>query len=186
MADTIDSILDIELPMFLALNPSNEAPCHTHCQDHPETFRMIRRASFETWSQDTLNAYHFDLLGAYFSIPQRNVLFEKYARMSGEFQDAHINQEKQNNIDEILEIERNWYEDFAKEHPGILRKQDNFSMRYLRGELETYSSRTINLYLKDRKKAVEENRNLVEETHKNLNRLKNGAPAVELTSLFNI
>jgi hypothetical protein len=168
MTDIIDEILDVELKMFLALQPSNEAPCHVRCQDNPAAFRMVRRASFETWSQKTLASYYFDIHLASVSEPSQNVMFIKYGRMSGELPKQYDNDEKDATIERIIEIEKDWKETFAHEHPGVFRKDDGFSMRYLRGELETYSPSTVELYYQDRLQAQDDGRNLIEETHHNL------------------
>jgi hypothetical protein len=54
---TIEAILEIELQMFLTVNPEPTSGC----QEHPESFKLHRRAQFAPWSEEALGSYLEDL-----------------------------------------------------------------------------------------------------------------------------
>lgn len=54
---TIEAILEIELQMFLTVNPEQASGC----QEHPESFKLHRRAQFAPWSEEALGSYLEDL-----------------------------------------------------------------------------------------------------------------------------
>ena len=58
--ETVAQILEIELEMFLAVNGED----NTSCQEHPDAFKLHRRAQFAAWSLPTLKSYLDDLARA--------------------------------------------------------------------------------------------------------------------------
>lgn len=169
MGDLIDKVLDIEQDMFINVKASNDSPCQNLCRENPSAFRGIRRAQFETWSEETLESYYNDLLGAVND--GDNLMIIKYAKMDRNFTDDHIFPPKFNDsnkdviIGKIVEIEKEWRENNKYKH--LLRKSDS-GMRYMRGELKTYSIKTLGLYHKNQLQAKKDGRNLVEETYSNM------------------
>jgi hypothetical protein len=143
---TIEEILDIELAMFLSVNSEQTSGC----QDHPESFKLHRRVQFSVWSFDTLASYLEDLRRAEAS--GKNLMRQKYARMQGLIPQAHANPL----IDAIVRIKTGWQEEMFRKYPALMRgarpltdAEEDAAMTsfetYARGELETYSDRTLEL-----------------------------------------
>ena len=138
----IENILDLELNMFL--NVRSEVP--VSCQENPEAFRLHRRAQFSIWSEETLHSYQDDLLAA--EKQGRNLLTLKYARMENLIPPLNENPI----IDAIVQMALEAQRGMLLRYPNILSHgrplEDNGSgstsfTTYLRGELETYSDRTL-------------------------------------------
>ena len=157
----IKGILDIEWAMFQRVHSEYPASCQTM----PDKFRKIRGSLFASWSLETLASYLSDLKMG--QEQGRNFLMEKYARMDNRIPRLNDNPL----IDIIVNIETAWQEDIRCRYPAIYdrvcRSTDavddgrNFSI-YLRSELETYSNRTIELYLENVKRAWEKGESLAE------------------------
>ncbi len=108
-----------------------------------------------TWSEHVLESYVSDLETAH--LAGRNLMTEKYARMEGIIDP--LNPDVLPLIDKIVKRECKWLEDMKEKYPGmkmarpIYRYQDKpavvSSETYSRGELETYSPKTLELYHKD-------------------------------------
>jgi hypothetical protein len=152
----IKEIVAIELRMFLTVQ--TEGP--TTCQEQPETFKLMRRAGFQVLSDKTLESYLQDLQEALEE--DRNLVTLKYARIDELIpclNDSRL-------IGEIVDIEERWLKELEKKYPLTFRNRADFAAEiYLRSELETYSDRTLELYLKDLTKALEEGRNLTAERY---------------------
>ncbi len=73
--DLAEEVVSLELEMFLNVRPL----IPSLCQERPETFKLMRRASHSTLSANTLKSYLADLIRA--NEEGRNLLAEKYARM---------------------------------------------------------------------------------------------------------
>ncbi|MCE5335338.1 MAG: DUF4125 family protein, partial [Desulfobacteraceae bacterium] len=124
------------------------------CQEYPESFKMHRLAQFAPWSVQTLSSYLNDLQAAHDT--GRNLMRVKYARMQGliESENAHPL------IDEILRLVIGWQKEMFRKYPGIMNgarpltdegeadRMTSFAT-YARGELETYSLRTLRLLHSD-------------------------------------
>lgn len=146
----IDAIVEIELHMFLTVNPV----LTSECQQHPESFELHRRAQFAPWTTDTLESYLEDLREA----QERgdNLLRQKYARMEGivpPAQDRPV-------LEEILRLMVDWQRDMFRDYPALMSaarpltdEETHWQMTsfetYTRGELETYSERTLQLLHRD-------------------------------------
>lgn len=128
----------------------------------------MRSSQFESWSEATLESYLNDLDEA--KEEGRNLLAEKYARMMKSTSPAEylklehmipqLSSEVSSFIDKIAEIETEWQIEFSEKFPNLIGRgrpirssQDTpFSASfetYLRGELSTYSRRTLELYYED-------------------------------------
>ncbi len=156
MNELIDDILRIELEWFMnvrAIYPSR-------CQEHPRVFELVRRSSYELWSEETLRAYLEHLRRA--KAEGRNLMTEKYARIDGMIPPINLNPL----IDKIVEIEGRWAEETHEKYPNMFDSDSTLGFRiYLRSELETYSDEVLGLYYRDLEKALESGRNLVEEKY---------------------
>jgi len=149
--DLLREIVDIELRMFLAVEPSIPSAC----QEQPETFKLMRRASFNVLSDETLESYLQDLNEA--MEDDRNLMSLKYARIDNLVPCLNSNPL----IDKIVEVEAQWLEELAKRYPLVFKGQFDYAAgSYLRSELETYSDRTLDLYFKDISRALDKGENL--------------------------
>ena len=148
--DIIEEILSKELKMFLSVPSAQKSTC----QEHPESFKLHRRAQFSSWSKVTLESYLHDLERAQEN--GTNLMTQKYARM-----DNLILQLSSNPlIDMIVGYQCAWQRSMMIKYPGIMSggrpvssAEDSTFMTsfetYLRGELETYTDATLELLSKD-------------------------------------
>lgn len=171
----IAKIVAIEWKMFQAVtNIGGRAAC----QENHVTFNIMRSSQAMAWSEPALASYLEDLAAA--EAQGRNLLTEKYARMM-EFttpeeyarirqQLPPLEQETRALIDQIAEISLAWTAEIDAKFPYIRKRgrpasaaddtPDTTSIEtYLRGELATYSPRTLALYYQ----------NILEQTAKNIN-----------------
>ena len=135
------------------------------CQDDWGTFSIMRTSQYMTWTEEMLLSYIQDFEEA--MAKGWNLITEKYGRMMEstvpcryeEIKDQFpvLPEEKKEIIDEIVKIQVAWMEEFASEYPCMARnsrvihtsEDTPFSTSfetYLRGEMRTYSDRTLDLY----------------------------------------
>lgn len=154
--ELLHDIVAIELRMFLTVQTADP----TTCQEQPETFKLMRRAGFHVLSTETLESYLQDLEEALDE--DRNLVTLKYARIDELIPCLNDNPI----IGKIVEIEERSFKELDKKYPSTFRNRADFAaVIYLRSELETYSDRTLELYLKDLTKALDEGRNLIAERY---------------------
>ena len=148
------------------------------CQEDPKTFEIMRVSQAVSWSEAALESYLDDLTEA--EKNGRNLLTEKYARMmkstspSEYAQIEHLlpplNPEVPPLIDRIVKIVLLWQEELSEKYPYLLSRgrpihsSDDTPFvtsieTYLRGELATYSPRTLELYYENVLKQKSENIN---------------------------
>ncbi len=158
----IKKIIMLEWGMFK--NVQNEGGTAS-CQNNPETFSLQRSGQFMAWNSEMLQSYLDDLLEA--SKAGRNLLMEKYARMmETTFPEEYakiadqlpaIPYAKHSGIDDIAKIQVAWMEECAAKYPEMARRSRYVRAEdatpgstsyetYLKGELATYSMKTIQLY----------------------------------------
>ena len=146
----IDAILEIELRMFLTVNPMQTSGC----QEYPESFKLHRRAQFHPWSEEALGSYLEDLHAA--EEHGENLMRRKYARMQGLLPEAEGNPV----VEEIVRLKMDWQRAMFRDYPAVMsgsrpltdesaRAQMTSFETYARGELETYSERTLALLHRD-------------------------------------
>ncbi len=146
----IDAILEIELRMFLTVNPVQTSGC----QEYPESFKLHRRAQFQPWSEEALGSYLEDLHAA--EELGENLMRRKYARMQGLLPPA----EESPVVEEIVQMKMDWQRAMFRDYPAVMsgarpltdestRAQMTSFETYARGELETYSERTLGLLHRD-------------------------------------
>ena len=146
----IDAILDIELPMFLTVNPMQTSGC----QEYPESFKLHRRAQFHPWTEEALGSYLEDLHAA--QEHGENLMRRKYARMQGLLPPT----EDQPVLEEIVRLKMDWQRAMFRNYPAVMsgarpitdggrQAQMTSFETYARGELETYSERTLGLLHRD-------------------------------------
>jgi hypothetical protein len=171
--ELIQDILEKELRMFLSVRAREPVSC----QQNPEGFRVHRAAQFSVWSDETLASYREDLERA---VEQgRNLMTLKYARMEDLIPELHDDILVHNLIDQIVNIEVGWQEELVVSYPYLMKRgrpldegeeglQTTSFVKYLRGELETYSAETLaNLY-RDLSESREKNQNLAVKVYETL------------------
>jgi len=171
--ELIQGILQAELDMFLAV----QAREPVSCQQDPEGFRVHRAAQFSVWSDETLASYREDLERA--AEQGRNLMTLKYARMENLIPKLHDDILVDNLIDQIVNIEVEWQQEMIVKYPYLMRRgrplndeeeglQTTSFVKYLRGELETYSPETLaNLY-RDVSESRDSNQNQAVKVYENL------------------
>jgi hypothetical protein len=173
--DLVSGIVEIEWKMFQNVpNIGGRA----FCQDDFKTFQIMRSSQVASWSEETLESYLDDLRTAESS--GKNLLTEKYARMMASTSPseyaqiehflAPIDPEAIELIKQISSIVLGWEKELLEKYPNILRKgrplfgsEDSPMVTsletYLKGELETYSLRTLQLHLANMRRQRSENIN---------------------------
>lgn len=176
----INQIVELEWEMFS--NVSNIGG-KASCQEQPKTFGLARRSQALTWSEAVLESYLEDLITA--KKEGRNLMTEKYARMMESTSPSEyakiadmlppVAPETLALIDKIVEIHEEWNAEVSKKFPHIRSKgrpfyssQDTPQVTscetYMRGELATYSPKTLQLYYENISQQKAENINADEMT----------------------
>ena len=157
------------------------------CQDNKEDFVIMRKAQWLTFDLKTLESYWQDLNSL------KNPLFEKYARMMKnnnpvEYEKLgsvleEISLEKRALVNKIMLIYMEWEEEFFSKFPiyasmgrvlySFQDSQEETSIEtYLRGELYSYSERTLILYLDYIRKMYDNGENLAIENMNNIAKMQ--------------
>ncbi len=160
--EIIAKIIDAEWGMFHnAPNIGGTALC----QEDRNTFEINRFAQAMSWSEATLESYLNDLAEA--KNDNRNLMTEKYGRMMESTSPAEyaqiehlippLDSEVPPLVEKLIKIVLKWEEELAGKYPNIVSKgrpvyssEDTLYATsietYLRGELATYSLKTLKLY----------------------------------------
>ena len=176
----IDAVLEIELRMFLTVNPMQTSGC----QEYPESFKLHRRAQFHPWSEEALGSYLEDLHAA--EEQGDNLMRRKYARMQGLLPEAEGNPV----VEEIVRLKMDWQRAMFRDYPAVMsgarpltdestRAQMTSFETYARGELETYSERTLALLHRDLMAMLAAGENLSEQVYDYLVRASGYASLAE-------
>ena len=160
--EIILKILEIEWKMFEKVSSIDG---NAACQEDPETFRIMRTSQAMSWSEAALESYLRDLEMA--QEDGRNLMTEKYARMMASTSPLEFAQIEPSLpslapgvprlIEKIIVIILDWEEDLFRKFPNVVKRgrplhspEDSINVTsmetYLRGELATYSRRTLSLY----------------------------------------
>ena len=173
--ETIAGIIAIEWKMFQGVpNIGGTAPC----QEEQQTFEIMRMSQAASWSEAALESYLADLTEA--QKQGRNLMTEKYARMMKstspeeyariEHLVPHVDPEVFLLIEKIAMIVLDWEEELFRKYPLVLRRgrpirssSDTLFVTsletYLKGELATFSLKTLKLYYEHLLKEQSENIN---------------------------
>lgn len=183
----IEKIIELEWQQFDKVK--NEGG-RAGCQDDFQTFYIMRKSQYMTWSEDLLNSYYNDLLLAQHN--GWNLIMEKYARMmKSTAPDRYAaladelpirSKEREAIAETIIKIQVGWMEEFAERFPkmagnarSIHTSEDNMFNTsyetYLRGELGTYGEETFVLYGRFIATLSQAGKNLAYETMNNTAKL---------------
>ncbi|KFI68383.1 DUF4125 family protein [Bifidobacterium magnum] len=179
--DRINHIVDLEWGQF---QRTTNAGGRAACQNDNDTFRIMRLSQFATWPDALLRSYEQDLEQA--DTQGRNLVTEKYARMMAstvpdEYERAiapylpELSEERTELQERIIAIQVRWAQEFRKRYPKlgsamrVLRTSEDTPQAtsfetYLRGELSTYSPRTLEEYAAFVERLCDECHNLTQET----------------------
>lgn len=172
------------------------------CQGNWPMFHQMRASQFMTWPEDLLRSYLDDLDEA--NRVGRNLVTEKYARMMAstapdEYRERiepfipHLSDERVARQERVIAVQVAWARDFRGRYPKLgaaMRvlttaedtPEDTSFETYLRGELGTYSDRTMALYEAMVEDLQAAGRNLTEQTVANTVRLGGFADLEEAES----
>ncbi len=180
----INEILEKEWKYFSNLNNIGG---RADCQDNREDFIIMRKSQWETFNEETLLSYLEDLNS------KNNPLFQKYAQMmkynsSEEYEKIKdilekASDEKTDLVNKIMFIYMEWEKEFFERYPIFSSmgrplyssEDDNIETSietYLRGELLSYSEKTLKLYLNYVIYNKEKNINLAIKNMDNLARMQ--------------
>lgn len=163
--ELIATIVEMEWKMFQSVpNIGGKASC----QEDLKTFGIMRSSQAKSWSAEALESYLDDLREA--EQDGRNLCTEKYARMMKstspleyaalEHRIPPLDPEAPPLIEKIVAIALEWEEELKRKHPYLVQRgRPLYSSSdtpfvtsfetYLRGELSTFSLRTLQLYLEN-------------------------------------
>lgn len=172
------------------------------CQGNWPMFHQMRASQFMTWPEDLLRSYLDDLDEA--NRVGRNLVTEKYARMMAstapdEYRERiepfipRLSDERVARQERVIAVQVAWARDFRGRYPKLgaaMRvlttaedtPEDTSFETYLRGELGTYSDRTMGLYEAMVEDLQAAGRNLTEQTVANTVRLGGFADLEEAES----
>ena len=183
----IDKIINLEWNQFDKVK--NEGG-RAGCQDDFETFYIMRKSQYLTWTDELLSSYYKDLSEA--EQCGWNLITEKYARMMKSTAPKQYEKlvrelpvrsvERETIMEEIIKIQVEWIEEFSDQYPNMAKNsrkihtyEDNevetSYETYLRGELGTYGEETFVLYGRFIAKLYKDGRNLAYETMTNIAKL---------------
>lgn len=153
------------------------------CQDDPDTFFKMRMSQWMVYSDEVLHSYLEDCRQAV--AEGRNPVFEKYGRMMEstfpeEYEEikSHLPDvsDKAEIVEKIVKINLEWDADMLHDYPNLRKRgrvlttaedgiMNGSSMEsYLRGELLTYSMRTLELIYRETMEAYERGESLLKQT----------------------
>ena len=180
----INEILEKEWKYFSNLNNIGG---RADCQDNREDFIIMRKSQWKTFNEETLLSYLEDLNS------KNNPLFQKYAQMMKynspeEYEKIKdilekASDEKTDLVNKIMFIYMEWEKEFFERYPIFSSmgrplyssEDDNIETSietYLRGELLSYSEKTLELYLNYVIDNKEKNINLAIKNMDNLARMQ--------------
>ncbi len=186
--EIIDEIIKLE---FEAFDKVQNEGGRAGCQDDWPTFNVMRKSQYLTWTDEMLKA----LLALWKENKAKgwNMITEKYARMMEctapiEYKELEPNlpvrsPQTRAIVDQIVDIQVGWMEEFAKEYPKLAGDARDINSSndtlnntsyetYLRGELLTYSDELVKLYGEFIVNLFKEGKNLAKMTIENTARLE--------------
>lgn len=152
----LDEIAEREFQMFLAAPEQGDT---AQFQDRPEIFKLTRRMAHSAHDNEFLESYLDDLREA--AKNGRNFMREKYG-----FDNQPRHEQDSALVDEIADAEMHFLNQAASLYPDIIRHKASEEYRhYLRAELETLSSKSLELYAAEIRKDLANGYNPALERH---------------------
>lgn len=177
----LDKIVAYEWDM---LQKTSTKQKHLECKNNKYTFTLMRKSQWAVYSLDTQASYLQDIHQALQE--GRNLMVEKYAYMMKEFVIEEfeaikdrlpvVTAEKETLVTAILEQHFRWYDEAKQLLPKAMSygrcscqtiSKEVSIFVYLRGELETYSCKTLQAILSENTTMIAHHMNGVVETLKN-------------------
>ena len=165
--EIIEQILENELAMFRSVSTCGP----NQCLENPQAFKLHRKAQFCIFSTKTLQSYQNDIERAQKN--NRNLMTYKYARMDNLIPRVNdsfmVNKVATIMIEWQLQLETMYPEIMKRARPITSEKSNSFETSfetYLKAELETYSSQTLDLLYQDLSKLKAEGKNGSEEIYR--------------------
>ncbi len=177
----MESVVRLEWNEF---QHTNNTGGRAACQGNWPVFHQMRLSQFMTWPDDLLASYRDDLERA--DAAGRNLVTEKYGRMMISTHPREYTENIEPYIpalsadraamqERVIATQVRWAREFRERYPKLGRAMrvlttaedtaDATSFEtYLRGELGTYSERTLGLYRDFVERLDKDHRNLTEET----------------------
>ncbi len=158
----IESIVELEWPMFREVNGDTRADC----QENYPMFVNMRTSQFAAWNREALEAYREDLLTA--EREQHNLLRDKYIHMMASTDPEGylhfvpelppVSEEKKQLVESIWQLMRPQTVELRRKYPNVgkmgrpLRSSDERNgyasvETYEKGELMTYGEKTLRALL---------------------------------------
>ena len=158
----IDSIIELEWPMFRDVNGDTRADC----QENYPMFVNMRTSQFSAWNEEALSAYREDLLAA--EGEGRNLLRDKYIHMMSSTDPAGylhflpelppVSEEKKTLVEEIWQLMLPQTVELRRKYPNVGKlgrpllsadERNGYASveTYEKGELMTYSEKTLRALL---------------------------------------
>lgn len=174
----VESVVNAEWQQFQHVR--NEGG-RASCQNDRVTFDIMRKSQYMTWPDELLLSYGNDIKEAFEN--NWNLITEKYARMMEstayekykelEPQLPVRSSERRELVEKTAAIQVKWMEEFARKYPKLAdnarsihtyedREYNTSYETYLRGELLTYSDKTMELYYKFVKELEKKGENLAQ------------------------
>lgn len=194
--ELIEKILEKEWNYFSNLNNMGG---RASCQDNKEDFIIMRKAQWLTFNEETLKSYWEDLNSV------KNPLFEKYIRMmkyTDPFEYSKrsvilekISPEKEELIAKIMSIYMEWEKEFFLRFPIYASmgrvlysyqddEEETSIETYLRGELYSYSEKTLSLYFNYINKMYKEGKNLAMENMDNIAKFQGFTDSTDVEAYY--
>ncbi len=158
----IDSIIELEWPMFRDVNGDTRADC----QENYPMFVNMRTSQFSAWNEEALSAYREDLLAA--EGEGRNLLRDKYIHMMSSTDPVGylhflpelppVSEEKKTLVEEIWQLMLPQTVELRRKYPSVGKlgrplysadERNGYASveTYEKGELMTYSEKTLRALL---------------------------------------
>lgn len=171
----IEQIIYLEWKMLISITAIDDPE---GCRQDPTTFQIMRKSQHLIWNEETLASYLADLQLA--ESQQVNMVAERYAHMMKVTNPLEYEQIKNDLrpvtteavqlVEKIMGISSAWSADVDMRYPNIRLfgrpATENGTWTsvdtYLRGELLTYSAKTLSLCLRDIYQAQAQSVNLSE------------------------
>lgn len=184
-------ILEILEKEWVFFQLANNKGGRASCQDNREEFIIMRKSQWETFPINILESYLDDLIN--YGQRKINPVVEKYGKMMEfsvpkEYEEIKaylklITEDKKEIIESIIVEYLKWEKEVLEKYPKVFEKgrplltvedkEDVTSIEsYLRGELYSYSIKTLKLYKDYILECKINNRNLAKENIENIAKYK--------------